>query len=320
MPPKRKTSFEWWEERIRTLTGYRDEARELYKKVGRAYTRGYWLLLKLSILAYYIDVYTVIAKRNFNRIIYIDLFAGCGLNKIKIRNRDIEEIIMGSALLSKKIPRDGKEFDQIILVENDPENAEILENLIPDAYVISGDCNSLEALQKIKDIISKVPNTHFLAIADPEGLELKWNTIKTFLEMNGDIIINYMCGGVGRIWGTIYSSSTKTSTKESLSKTMDVFFGTDDWKNCPPPPNGNAECLFNIYFNRVKEFREKSIPIKVRGIRGFHYHMIVGVRKTKGTQPWISAIERVKSKVENITEDEIKRLIDIYRGRQRQLS
>ena len=318
MPSRKKTPFEWWKDRIKTLTGYKDEARELYKKVGMAYAPGYWALLKLSILAYYIDVYTVIAKSNFSRIVYIDLFAGCGLNKIKIG--DAEEIVMGSALLAKKIPRKGKEFDQIILVESDTEKAEILENLIPEAHVIPGDCNSLKVVEKIKEIIGEIPGTHFLAVADPEGLELKWNTIKTFLEMNGDIVINYMCGGVGRIWGNVHSSSTKESTKESISKTMDEFFGTDEWKNCPSPPEGSAECLFDVYFNRVKEFREKSIPIKVRGIGGFHYHMIVGVRKTKGTQRWISAVERVKNKVENITEEnEIKRLIDIYRGRQQQL-
>jgi three-Cys-motif partner protein len=317
LPSRKKTTFEWWKDRIDTLTGYKDEASKLYQKVGKAYTAGYWTLLKLSILAYYIDIYTIVVKNNFSRMVYVDLFAGCGVNKVKIK--DTEEIVMGSALLSKKIPRRGKEFSRIVLVEKDRHNAEILRNMIPEAYVIPGDCNSVKVIQEIKDIIHEAPNTHFLVVADPEGLELKWNTVENFLEMSGDIIVNYMCGGVGRIWGNIYSSLTNESVKYSLSKTMNDFFGTKNWKNCPPPPIGTAECLFDVYFNRIKNFREESIPIKVRGTGGFHYHMILGLKKTKGTQKWIKAVERIKNKVENIEEAEINRLIDIYRGRQRQL-
>ncbi|RLI81938.1 hypothetical protein DRP07_06230 [Archaeoglobales archaeon] len=316
--PRRKTPFEWWQDKISTLTGYKDEAKRLYSFVGSAYLQGYWTLLKLAIFAYYIDVYTVVAKSNFNRILYIDLFAGSGLNEIGIGKH--KEILLGSALLAKKVPRKGKEFDEIILVEQDPEKAAVLEQLLPESTVINDDCNSPDTLKEILDRINEEPRTHFLAVIDPEGLELKWNTVQTLIELQGDSVINYMCAGVGRSWGNIYSPKQQDSIKVKLERTLTEFFGNNKWKDCvPPTQGGSVECLFDLYYNQVKKFKQNSVPITVRGIKGFHYHIIVAVRKTRGTQGWIDAIYRAKHQIEKISESEIKKLFEIYRGKQAQL-
>ncbi|MCD6493822.1 MAG: three-Cys-motif partner protein TcmP [Archaeoglobaceae archaeon] len=297
--PRRKTPFEWWQDRISTLTGYKDEAKRLYSFVGSAYPQGYWTLLKLAIFAYYIDVYTVVAKSNFNRILYIDLFAGSGLNEIEINKH--KEILLGSALLAEKVPRRGKEFDEIILVEQDPEKAAVLKQLLPESTVINDDCNSPDTLKKILDRINEEPRTHFLAVMDPEGLELKWSTVQTLIKLQGDSVINYMCAGVGRSWGNVYSSKQQDSIKVKLERTLTEFFGNNKWKNCvPPTQGGSVECLFDLYFNQVKEFKQNSVPITVRGIKGFHYHIIVAVGRTRGTQGWIDAIYRAKYQIEKI--------------------
>ena len=318
MPRRRKTPFEWWLDRLKTLTGYNKEAEEIYKKFGKAYRQKYWTLLKLAVFAYYIDVYTVIAKSYFNRILYIDLFAGNGINEIQVGNT--REIVLGSAMLAKKVPRVGKEFDKLILVEKNEENAKMLEKILPEAHVICDDCNKPTVLKEIVDEIDSDNKTHFLALMDPEGLELKWNTVETLLKLNGDSIINYMCAGVGRNWGNIHSKATKESVKESLKRTITEFFGCKDWKNClPPNEGGSAECLFDLYFRRVKKFKKSSVPITVRGVKGFHYHIIVAVRRTGGTQGWIDAIYRAKRMIEMTTEDDIKKLLDVFQGRQAQL-
>ncbi len=318
MPKPRKTPFEWWQDRLKTLTGYNKEAKNLYNKFGKAYRQGYWTLLKLALLAYYIDVYTIIAKSYFNRIIYIDLFAGCGINEIDVKGR--KEIVLGSAMLAKKVPRVGKEFDKLILVETNEESAKMLEEILPDAHIISDDCNKPAVLREITDEINKVDKTHFLALMDPEGLELKWNTVETLLKLTGDSIINYMCAGVGRNWGTYCSEKTQESVKRSLENTITEFFGCRDWKNCPPPnQGGSAEFLFELYLQRVKKFKENAIPVKVSGIKGFHYHLILAVRRTKGTQGWIEAIYRAKKRIEETTEQDIEKLLDISQGRQAQL-
>jgi len=304
---EKKTPFKWWQDRLNTLVGYNDKARDIYDRFGRAYEQGYWTLLKLALLAYYIDVYTTIAKSYFKRIVYIDLFAGCGINKIDVEGR--KEVVFGSTMLAKKVPRSGKEFDKLILVEKDKEYAEMLEKILPDALVIPDNCNKASVLKEIIDEINRVDKTHFLAVMDPEGLELKWNTVETLLKHPGDSIINYMCSGVGKSWGTWRSKET-----ESLENTITEYFGCGDWKNCD-----SAESLFELYLNRVRNFKENAIPIKVRGIKGFHYHLILAVRKTRGTQGWIDAINRAKERIEKTTEQDIEMLLDVFQGRQRQL-
>ncbi len=316
--PKRKTPFEWWLDRLETLTGYNKEAKNIYETFGRAYRQGYWTLLKLALLAYYIDVYTIIAKKYFNRIVYVDLFAGCGINEVDVKGR--KEVVLGSAMLAKKVPRDGKEFDKLILVEADKENAKMLEEILPDALVIPDDCNKPSVLREIIDEINRVDKTHFLALMDPEGLELKWSTVETLLQHVGDSIINYMCAGVGRNWGNWCSEKTQESKRNSLESTITEYFGCDDWKNCPPPDQGgSAECLFGLYLDRIRSFKENAIPIKVKGIKGFHYHLILAVRKTRGTQGWIDAVHRAKKRIEETTEQDIEKLLDVFQGRQAQL-
>jgi len=318
LPKGKKTQFEWWLDRLNTLTGYNKEARNIYERFGRAYKKRYWTLLKLALLAYYIDIYTNIAKKHFNRIVYIDLFAGCGINEIEVNNR--KEVVLGSAMLAKKVPRNGKEFDKLILVEVDQENAKMLEEILPDALVIPGDCNKASVLREIIDEVYRVDKTHFLALMDPEGLELKWRTVETLLQHAGDSIINYMCAGVGRNWGNWYSERTQETIRKSLENTITEYFGCEDWKNCPPPDQGgSAENLFELYLNRVRNFKEKAIPIKVKGLKGFHYHLILAVRKTGGAQGWIDAIYRARARIEKTTEQDIEKLLDVFQGRQSQL-
>jgi len=309
MAGRRKNKLQWWLDRLNTLTGYKEEAMKLYDYMRKqynidAYEKGYWAILKLTILSYYIDVYTIVAKEHFKKILYIDLLAGCGLNKIK----DYDEIIMGSALLAAKVPREGKEFDKLVLVEMDSDKARVLEDLLQrfnvDVEIINGDCNERKTLEQIESIINEEDNTHFLAFVDPEGLEVKWKTVEALLKMNGDVVINYMCSSVARTWGN-YHSDKHSNKKEGFYKRLTEFFGTDEWLKVPYI-EGNSEKLFELYLRQISRYKDVAIPTRVQGLKGFHYHIVVAVRKTRGSQGWLDAVYRVKRYVESTTPEEIK--------------
>lgn len=300
---KRKTHFEWWMERIEKLKGYQEEAKHLYEITKTAYPAHSWTILKLSILAYYVDLYTVIIKSHYESAFYLDLCAGCGLNHIQ----ETGDIVLGSAVIADRIPRGNKKFDQLILIEQDQKKAEALKGILPNAQIIHGDSNS-SILTEILSEIDNRPRSHFLAFIDPEADEIHWQTIETLLKTRGDIIINYMCTSIRRIWGNACRGA------EKFVERMDRFFGDESWKAC-----SHAEDLFELYLKKVKKYKEVVIPIEVKGPKGFHYHVIVAVRRTKGSQPWIQVIEKAKQQIEKASHEDAEKFLQIFSGKQKTL-
>lgn len=143
---------------------------------------------------------------------------------------------------------------------------------------------------------------------DPEGLELRWTTLEKMLGRWCDIIINFQSVSILRIFGS-------AANNPSYERSLDNFFGTGNWRACT-----GEDDLLALYVQRVGKFRDVVIPIKVQGPGVFHYHMIVGVRKTRGTQGWIEAIHRAKQKIEQATSKDAEGYLDIYHARQLTLS
>lgn len=297
---RKLTAFEWWSRRIETLQGQSQEADRLFQKIRVAYPAGEWAILKLAILAYYVDIYTKIIKNHFDKAYYFDLFAGPGLNKIE----ELNLILFGSPLISDRVPI--KKFDKLYLFEAKSEYADALRKLLPHAKVKCRDVNGSEFKTIIKNLCS-TPSTHFLAFVDPEGLEIEWETLQHLFQFTGDIIINCQCTGVAR-------HALKGDKTPADIERLQRFFGTDEWKSCK-----NEEELFKLYLERIREHREIAIPIKVTSPHRFYYYIVVAVRKTKGSQKWISAIEDTKEKIEKIKPEELESIVKRLSGRQEKL-
>lgn len=318
-----KKDLEWWKTRIRVLKGLSEEAQEFCPDVSIATDDyqiededvGAWSFQKLLTLSYYISVYTTIAKSNFSEIFYIDLFAGDGFNFL----RGINEAIVGSPVIAYIVPRKktktgaSKEFDELILVENDIVKAKRLSRVIPDnAIIFQKNANDPEVMDYIEKRMKSCKNPHYFAFIDPYCMQIKWPTLERLLKLPGDLIINFMTRPISRVWGSYHSEvKEERPSKDQFNE----FFGDDSWLLVPPARDGGStEDLLNIYIEKIGQYRKKIIPIKVRGLTGsFCYHMIVA---TKQYCPWEDAINRVKSKVESVTDRRIKELFDIFNGRQ----
>jgi len=320
---KKDTYIKWWMKRIAVLKGLSEEAKEFCPDIAEATIHydsdedvGSWSFLKLLTLAYYISVYTNIAKKWFEKIVYIDLFAGDGFNYL----RGINEAIIGSPVIAYTVPRkntkkgENKDFDQMILVEIDKKKAQCLQKVIPKtAMIFPTSANDPEVMHFIKKSLLDGRNNHYLAFIDPYAMQIHWNTLKELMKIPGDLIIIFLTNSVQRIWGSYYKEKDKPD-----KKILDDFFGDERWLEIPPSiEGGSIEDLLQLYISKIQTYREIVIPIKVHGLKGnFCYHMLVATRSTKSKSQWLDAVYRVKEKVEKVTDKDIELFFQVYNGQQ----
>ncbi len=321
MPRRKKSLYEWWMDRINTLTGLNPSPNKIFNVISKTipkafdylYSRGPWTGIKLSILAYYLDVYTIIAKKYFNQICYVDTFAGSGIVKIHEGNESL--LLYGSPLLSILVPRQEKKFDRYVFIELDYLKSAILRKAI-DALaewgivdstkvtIITGDMNYVDYSYLLRNC------RHSLVFVDPEGTEPKWSTINKLLDLNIDLLFNFMTSGIRRIWGNWRNG------RFSSVNALDEFYGDDSWKKA-----SNDEDLLNIYIDKLRSKRDIVIPIKVMGSHAFYYHILLAVRRTSRGNPWLSPIiKSLKPRIERTDSTVFNKLIEVFRGRMKPLT
>ena len=294
---KKKDPLSWWLKRIDDLRRHSDA---LYRLDPTVYEVGPQAVSKLSILAYYIDIYTTIMKKHFpeRRICYVDLFAGCGLCRIKDRG----DVILGSATLASYIPsQTQRNFDHIVLFEKNPNFVNALKKRIPNAKIYQSDVNEIELGKILNKVCGENP---ILAFVDPEGLDLNWSTLEQLLIKWSDVIINYQPEAVRRVHGN--------RDKPGYSDRLDQFFGTNDWRNI----GYDDERYLNLYIKKIKKFKEIVEYIKVSGKGSYFYYILLATKKTRGNNPWLEAVKNLKQRIEKTKGDVIEQLIAIYRKEQ----
>jgi three-Cys-motif partner protein len=292
--------------RLKELHGYEQQSKTFYLMTHQANPTDSWSILKLAVIANYVDIYTTIIKSHFGKAYYLETNAGSGLNSIE----DIDNIVIfGSPMIAVTKPR--KKFDGYILIEKKAKYCRALNILIPSALVIKGDANSdvindkNSSLHGLRYTLEEIPkNIPILAFVDPYGMDIRWNTLELLLNRWSDVIINFQ--SVSRTIGSI-------SYNPKYNNTLTSFFGTADWQDCV---GLGLECYLDLYIKQIKRYKDFTIPIKIQGPGNYYYHLIVAVKKTKGAQGWIDAIMRTKENVEKATYKDVIKFIDIFRKKQ----
>jgi three-Cys-motif partner protein len=141
---------------------------------------GEWSEDKLFFWHKYIQLTTTAMANNprwSGGLVYVDLFAGPGVCKI----RETGKRLPGSPLLAAAA---AKPFNKIIAVECDADLAKALRSRLSAqtesgvAVVLQGDCNSL-----IDQVASNIPvGSLTLAFIDPEALDHRFETIERLAE------------------------------------------------------------------------------------------------------------------------------------------
>lgn len=311
MGRKRSSRRFWEEEKIRRLTQYAKSLAEIHPNVY--YESHPHTILKLALLRQFVSVYTTIISKYYHNMVFIDIFAGSGINRIINKG----DLIVGSPVIAVDAPY---QFTELIFIEKNSVFKEALQarlasDVLPEnnSFVYEGDCNEL--IEKvIEDHITK--DTHALIFIDPEGMEVSWPALEKLLECRGDVIYNFMSSGIQRHLGRCLSQNALQGDIEK----MNSFMGGEEWKKAK-----NIDNLKSIYIEKLKgkknmnRYREICIPICVKGRRGFQYDLLFLARKTRGNNPWIRSITQAKEKIERNTSNTVAKVLDVFAGRQSRL-
>jgi three-Cys-motif partner protein len=256
---RKKSPLKWWHDRIKTLKGSGVDPREIHEQIiaedpslnDVPYVKGEWTAIKLSILTYYMDIYTSVIKNHFKKnICYVDTFAGPGIVFIKEKSGKGDPIYLyGSPALAVFAPKEKAKFDRYIFIEKDVKRSNYLRMVMDklseqgyinrnDYHIINSDMNEIN----YKYILAKNWCSHSLVFIDPEGLEPKWRTVKSILSLRVDVLLNFISFGVRRIWGKAMKNNEKE--KELITE----FYGDESWRDA-----SNSEDLLDMYIKKIKE-------------------------------------------------------------------
>lgn len=278
--------------------------------------------LKLISIQYYKTTFLNVVKRNekarryYDGAIYVDLFAGSGLVKLK----GTGDIIAGSPLCA--LSNNELNFDYAICVEKDRKKSEILDKrlakIIPKEQfkIIQGDCNIVidDVIQTIK---GKFRNPIIFTFVDPEGMEIKMKTLKKLNDSFNaqDFMINVGAQGVLRVKGKLDKGDK--STKD----TWNEYWGDE-----------NAEALLYEISEgkRIESKYQESIlgamgkkigeTIPIKGIPGnIEYYILAYSRETKGESKYTKSLKDLKTRIKKEDKKSVKRMLDVISGRNKTL-
>jgi three-Cys-motif partner protein len=182
---------------------------------------GSWAAVKLDYLARYINVFETSMRQKWPVRNYVDLLAGPGKNQ----DRDTGRILLGSPLLALTTLHP---FTNYFFVDLEEEHTQALRQRCgasPNCQRVdirTGDCNDL-----VDDIVARIRQEDWrslnLAFLDPEGMELRWETVAKLATVRRmDLIINYPQGGLNRAMHKAFETEGQTS--------VDNFFGDRQWR------------------------------------------------------------------------------------------
>ncbi len=169
-----KSDFDWLRDHLNRLSEWGDRAHSVEPGVFHDY--GLHTGLKLAALKHATEVFATVAgsyahRLGFGPTIYLDLFAGCGLNRLPEG-----DWLAGSPIIALNAP---KPFEGIICIEADPRRASALKSRInlwdsTRVTVVEGDCN--QQVAKISETIGP-PRPLVFAVVDQEKMDVTMATL-----------------------------------------------------------------------------------------------------------------------------------------------
>lgn len=145
---------------------------------------------------YYADIVGMAMQSAYpGPLAWVELFAGPG------RLWVVEEDRFRAGSAVEALDEVRQRFDYYVFSDKDPECVRSLEARVagePFVYVRQGDANSLELWDEIASIVPR--NSLLVLYADPQGLDLHFETIQYFAELykHCDLLLNFPVRGVIR--------------------------------------------------------------------------------------------------------------------------
>ena len=227
---------------------------------------GDWSRDKHHFLRRYLDAFTTAMKnKGWSGLHYIDLFAGAGVEQLKLS----KELQWGSPMLAAqtRFP-----FTRLHLCEIDKEKHDALAQRIArlalssDPQVLLGDAND-----KVHEIIATIPpGALSLAFLDPYGLHLDFGTVRALSAKRTDLIVffpDYL--------DVLRNLSTYKATPDS---NMDRFMGDGvDWLAVlrETPQDRRAETLRELYVRQIEKLGYKHFEYERIRAHGHPLYLLI---------------------------------------------
>ena len=258
---------------------------------------GPWSEVKLEIIRKYASAYSLIlAKNPALHHIYVDAFAGAGLNV----SRTTGEYVLGSPLNALNVE---PPFEEYHLIDLEPEKTESLLDLIgdrPDVKIYTEDCNTV-LLEQILPSLEWASFRRALCLLDPYGLHLDWKVIETAGSLKTvDMFLNFPMTDMNRnvLW------RQPENALESQVARMNRFWGDESWRSVVYK---KQESLFGDVTEKkyaantvlVEAFKER-----LRAVAHFNYVSDpLPMKNTRGAVLYYLFFASGKAVAKNIVED-----------------
>jgi three-Cys-motif partner protein len=214
---------------------------------------GPWVVEKLDYLKRYIEIFeNSMHAKPWRERHFIDLFAGTGKCHVVTTRR----VCLGSSLLAIKTTHP---FTHYFFVDKEPENIAVLRercNASPISSLI--ECEARDGNDFVREIVEHIQQVDQryipgawsslnLAFLDPDGLELKWETVATLANVRTmDLIIHYPQRGLTRNMGAFIRADETTPA--------DLFFGGTEWRE-----------IYERYQSREEGFLHRELMDHYKG-------------------------------------------------------
>lgn len=305
---------EWLRKHLSALAG--DAERVVDSMKSTEY--NHYTALKLIALRYYAAAFLKVAtnerqKKWYDGAVYLDLFAGTGM--VRIKDSKHGDILPGSAMCVAMLEGG---FDYIVCVERNARNCDALRarlgrTLGSDRFdVISGDCNS--AVSRVISVVRKrFENPIVLVFADPEGLELKFATLRAIGDAfkSCDFVVNVNEQGV------IRTSKKYAKGGYNVKKSIEEY--TDEDVSTVIRKIEGGESPRSMYAEKMSQALGKSVgdTVKIRenGDR-IAYYLLCHTRKTGGGAGYIRAFKELTRRISWADGGNVRRTMDVIKKRQ----
>jgi len=248
---------------------------------------GSWVEDKHRLVALYDSLFSTGMKKKWDSRVYIDLYAGPGLLKI----RDTNKFIWGSPMLALGVEHP---FDKYIFCENDALSLDALKKRVaghfPNADVefVPGSCD--EQVERISRLIPKASRTSRVlsfCFVDPYDLSLQFSTIRKIAEHFVDFLFLLALH--------MDANRNLAAYLDVKNKKIDDFLGMPNWRERwirLPEPKNFPRFLAEMYaeqmqtlrylpveFNKMKQVRSdvKNLPL---------YHLALFSRHALAYEYW----------------------------------
>jgi len=183
---------------------------------------GNWADVKHEVVFRYASEFSTAMKYKWECRVYIDLYSGPGLLKI----RGTDRVIWGSAIHALKVK---DPFDKYIMCDQNPEALHALEARVrrkfpnTDVAFVPGSCD-----EKIEDICNKIPRFSrgykvlSFCFVDPFNLSFKFSTISTLAKYFVDFLILLAVD--------MDANRAQAPYLNPANRKLDEMLGLSDWR------------------------------------------------------------------------------------------